>query len=554
VGTRASLLARTQSTTFADLFAQRAGRNWEEVLVTTPGDDTTKSLNQPGSPGLFVSTLRKALLSHQADVIVHSYKDLPSSPEPGIVLAAVPPRVDPRDALVSRDGRRLADLPRGSRVGTSSPRRAVALSQLRPDLVIVPIRGNVDTRIRKVRDGEVEATVMAMAGLMRIGRLNEVAEVLDYMLPAAAQGALAVECREADTEMRAALALLDDPESRLVTTAERFVLVGINAACTTPVAAMATFDGTRLHLRAKLTLNGRHTEAEVEVECAVEDVAKAATLGMTAAARLSGAARPVLLVRSEGNESDADRLADLGIATISEPYVNISAATDAGMDQSLVDALTNCAADPEVAARTWLVATSPMTVPTWLMGQGESLARAAAAAAAAGVRAAATGARTAATLSDLGFRDVLVPEDSSAAGLLHAIQGEPPSTALFPHGNLALRTLPDGLTSLGWQVMESVVYDTKTVTARPASAALVERSEVSAVVLRSPSAVRALTHHVSVPEDVNIICAGRTTAQAATEAGLTIAAVAPSPSSPDIARTVASLPDVRGGSASLGPM
>lgn len=542
LGTRASQLARTQSAAVGAALSESSQRPWLEVLVRTPGDDTTKPLDQPGSPGLFVSTLRRALLAGAVDVIVHSFKDLPSAPEPGIVLAAVPVRADPRDALVSRDGRRFADLPAGSTVGTSSPRRTAALARLRPDLVFTPIRGNVDTRIGRVRDGEVDATVLAVAGLSRIGRTAEIAEILDGLLPAPAQGALAVECREDDADMRALVAALDDPQARLVTSAERHVLVGINAACTTAVAALATYESGQLRLRAELTMYGRHATADLVESCAPTDVARARALGLRASAVLAGSERPVLLIRSEGNESDAESLDQFGIASITEPYVRITPMLDGADAASLVALLRASAADTDRAENTWLVATSPMTVPSWLTASGRAgLTEAIALAAAAGVRAAATGERTAATLRDLGFREVRVPQEASARGLVADLAGVTPGRALFPRGNLALRTLPDGLRELGWEVDEGVVYRTTTVPERPASADMIEQAQVSAVVVRSPSAVRALVTHAQVPASVPVVCPGRTTAEAAIEAGLAVAAVATSPSSADVARAVAGL-------------
>lgn len=543
LGTRASTLARTQSATVGDAVTAATGRPWTEVLVRTPGDDTTKPLDQPGSPGLFVSTLRKALLAGEVDLVVHSFKDLPSLPEPGIALAAVPGRVDPRDALVSRDGLRLSDLPASAVVGTSSPRRAAALLRLRPDLQIRPVRGNVDSRVRKVREGEVDATVLAVAGLTRIGRLDEVAEILDDLLPAPAQGALAVECRADDDAMLALLAGLDDPRARLETAAERHVLVGINAACTTAIAARAEYVNGMLRLRAELTVDGLHTTSDDSVTCEPGDTAAARQLGLRAAARLVGAERPVLLIRSEGNESDAEGLAAHGIASISEPYVRITPSITSPDARSLTALLDQCATDPTTAQRTWLIATSPMTVPSWLVAARDTdLAGAVRRASAAGVRAAATGERTAATLRDLGMDVVLVPGDeASARGLVSALSEHGPARAVFPHGNLALRTLPDGLRDLGWRVDEGVVYETATVEDRPASAAMIEAGEVSAVVLRSPSAVRALVAHARVPASVPVICAGRTTEGAAREAGLSVASVADSPSSADVARAVAEL-------------
>lgn len=547
LGTRASQLARTQSATVGEALAALARRPWQEVLVRTSGDDTSKPLNQAGSPGLFVSTLRKALLAREVDVIVHSYKDLPSAPEPGICLAAVPQRADSRDALISRSGACLSQLPEGARVGTSSPRRAAVLARIRPDLVLVPIRGNVDTRIRRVTEGEVEATVLAVAGLSRIGRTADITEILVDFLPAPAQGALAIECREDDTQLRALISQIDDPETRLVTTAERQVLVGINAACTTAVAAFATYEAGQLRLRAELTTNGKHSTADVTEACGLSDVAAARTLGLRAAALLAGSERPVLLVRSEGNESDAESLTEFGIPSITDPYVRIAPLSDGEDAQALVEQLRAIASDPQEAQRTWVVVTSPMTVPSWLTAAGGSqLTGAVAAAAKAGVRSAATGSRTAATLRDLGFPDVRIPVDASAQGLVSELKDVTPGRALFPRGNLALRTLPDGLRARGWQVDEGIVYRTETVTERPGSAIMIEERDISAVVLRSPSAVRALVAHVDLPDDMPLVCAGRTTADAAVAAGLNVTAVSTSPSSSDVARAVSDLFRARG--------
>lgn len=256
LGTRASVLARTQSATVGDAWSALTGRTWQEVTITTAGDDTSKPLDQPGSPGLFVSRLREALLAGEVDVIVHSFKDLPSAPHDGIALAAVPGREDPRDALVSRDGLRIDELPAGAVIGTSSPRRAAVVRRRFPGLRIEPIRGNVDSRIRKVREGEFDATILAIAGMRRIGRADEATEVFDIetMIPAPAQGALAVECRAADAELLAELAQLDDADARLRVQAERAVLAGVEAACTTAVAAHAFADGEdRIVLLAEIT-------------------------------------------------------------------------------------------------------------------------------------------------------------------------------------------------------------------------------------------------------------------------------------------------------------
>jgi hydroxymethylbilane synthase len=208
-------------------------------------------LTQIGGTGVFVSALRESLLRGEVDFAVHSLKDLPTGAAPGITLAAIPARDDPRDALVARDGAKLADLPAGARVGTGSPRRAAQLSVLRSDLSCVPIRGNANTRLAKVREGEFDAVVLAYAGLARIGRTDLVSEIFepDDMVPAPGQGALAVECRADNTELAELLAMVDHAPTRAAVTAERSLLAALEAGCSAPVGAYATHTGAnRLHL------------------------------------------------------------------------------------------------------------------------------------------------------------------------------------------------------------------------------------------------------------------------------------------------------------------
>ncbi len=258
IGTRGSLLATTQAGLVADLVRARLGRDAELVEVTTEGDRSQAEgspISDASSTGVFVSALRDALLRGDVDVAVHSLKDLPTAAPEGIVLAAVPPREDPRDVVVGRDGLTLGELPAGSRVGTGSPRRVAQLLALGLGLDVVGVRGNVDTRIGKVRSGEYDAVLLARAGLARIGRLEEVTEVLDplQMLPAPGQGALAVECR-ADDDLATDLSALDDRASRLTVEAERAVLATLEGGCSAPIGAMAELaegeDGEELWIRA----------------------------------------------------------------------------------------------------------------------------------------------------------------------------------------------------------------------------------------------------------------------------------------------------------------
>ena len=251
LGSRSSPMAIAQSRQVAGMITERTGRQVEIVEVTTLGDVSRAQLTQIGGTGVFVSALREALLSGQVDLAVHSLKDLPTGPAAGIVLAAVPPRDDPRDALVARDGAKLADLPPGARIGTGSPRRAAQLLGLRGDLRCVAIRGNAGTRLGKVRAGELDAVVLACAGLARIGHVNAVTQVFepDEMLPAPGQGALAVECREGEPELAALLRAVTDQASMVAVTAERSLLEALEAGCHAPVGAYAAGAGT-LRMRA----------------------------------------------------------------------------------------------------------------------------------------------------------------------------------------------------------------------------------------------------------------------------------------------------------------
>jgi len=252
VGTRGSALARTQSGAVADAVTVASGVGTELIGIRTLGDEHPGPLATMPQPGVFVSALRDALLAGSVDVAVHSMKDLPSAPVEGITLAAVPQREDPRDALVSVGGVSLAALPAGARVGTGSPRRAARLRALRPDLVIVDLRGNVDSRVARVAPGDLDAVVLAVAGLARLGRTDVIGEVLDptMMLPAPAQGALAVECRSGDDATLQLLGTIDHGPSRLRSLAERAVLAAVGATCASAVGALAEFDGDVLRLRA----------------------------------------------------------------------------------------------------------------------------------------------------------------------------------------------------------------------------------------------------------------------------------------------------------------
>ncbi|RKN44213.1 hydroxymethylbilane synthase [Micromonospora endolithica] len=256
LGTRGSALAMAQSGQVADALTAATGRRVELVEVVTAGDRSSAPVHRLGV-GVFVSALRDALVAGTIDLAVHSYKDLPTAAAPGLHIAAVPPRQDPRDALIATGGRTLAELPPGATVGTGALRRTAQLHALGLQLEVTPIRGNVDTRLARVLgpDADLDAVVLARAGLARLDRADVITETLDpmLMLPAPAQGALAVECRIDDPDLVELLAVLDHAPSRAAVTAERALLATLEAGCSAPVAAYAELaegdDGDEIYLR-----------------------------------------------------------------------------------------------------------------------------------------------------------------------------------------------------------------------------------------------------------------------------------------------------------------
>jgi hydroxymethylbilane synthase len=313
LGARTSPLARAQVELVGAALTAR-GVPWTFVGVTTQGDVDRRHLAEIGGTGLFVGAVREALRVGSIDVAVHSLKDLPTGAEVDLQVTAVPTREDTRDVLI---GRRLADLGDGVRVGTGSPRRAMQLhdwaARTGTTLEVVPIRGNVDTRIGKVTSGELDAVVVAAAGLRRLGRVEEATELLDplQMLPAPAQGALAIECRApataADEELAAALrSVLDDEYTRTAVTAERTLLAALEAGCSAPVGALADVVSDlddhgraidRISLRAVLgTDDGALLRAS-----ATSDIDHAEKLGLALAAELLDLADPAATHRNAGS-------------------------------------------------------------------------------------------------------------------------------------------------------------------------------------------------------------------------------------------------------------
>jgi len=312
IGTRGSHLALTQAGTVRDALVALGARA-ELVVVRTAGDISAAPVEQIGV-GVFTAALREALVAGEVDVAVHSYKDLPTAPDPRISLAAVPVRQDSRDALVARDGMVLGELPAGAQVGTSAPRRVAQLRALGLGFDVVPLRGNIDTRLSKVSNGELDAVVLARAGLARVGRLAEVTESFDpvQMLPAPAQGALAIECRAGDEDIERLLSTLEDPSSRATVDAERALLAALEAGCTAPVGAIA-------EVVESLTDDGRIIEEISLRACAAaldgSQVLRASGVGVVEESKALGAA-----VAAELLELGARELVD---AVLVEPQPSL---------------------------------------------------------------------------------------------------------------------------------------------------------------------------------------------------------------------------------------
>ena len=251
IGTRGSALALTQTGLVADDISTETGAQTELVTISTEGDRSNEPLSRVGGAGLFTGALRDALLAGHCDVIVHSLKDLPTAPHPDLRIAAIPAREDPRDALCAREDFTIDTLPHGARVGTGSPRRAAQLRRRRPDLEVVDIRGNVDTRLARVAEGDLDAVVLAAAGLRRLRRADVITELLDLNRwpTAPGQGALAVEVRAGEEDLVRAL---DHPETRAAVEAERHVLAILEAGCAAPLGAHAVIDAGLLLLSASV--------------------------------------------------------------------------------------------------------------------------------------------------------------------------------------------------------------------------------------------------------------------------------------------------------------
>lgn len=522
LATRGSALAWTQSGMVAE--ALRAlGHEVELVKITTHGDVTTAPLASLGGAGVFVGAVRAALLSGEADLAVHSFKDLPTAPAEGLVLGAVPPRESSADALCSR-GPGLADLPPGAKVGTGSPRRAAQLLALRPDLEIVEIRGNVETRLARI-DTDLDAVVLAAAGLTRLGLAGRITEYLDApsVLPAPAQGALAVERRtDAPAELRAALAAINDEPTRLSALAERAVLARLEAGCAAPVAARARVRDGMVHLSARVVAVDGSSSLSA-TGSAPADPADAVRVGVEVAERL--------LARGAGD------LVNLA-ASKPKPLAGRRLLLPERCPAGLPEALRAAGAEVTLTAFTshqvlgttslvaalrehwdWLVFSSPATI-SLLTEQGFDLERELRQ-----YNIAAVGPATANALRAVGLEPDLVAFIGGGADLARQFPFGP-GRVLLPGAEDASAEPSGGLRGKGWTVEQVAVYRTVALPLPAEIPAL--WAEVDAVIVTAGSVARAAVAAAGLPGP-KVIAIGGSSATVSRELGLDVVAVAASP-------------------------
>ena len=530
LGTRASALARAQTERVAESLRQA----WPEIdcrtrPIATRGDRTQASgvpLPTIGGKGLFTAELERALRAGTIDLAVHSLKDLPTEESPGIALGAVCLREDVRDCLVAREGHSLRGLPPGAIVGTSSLRRAAQLLGLRHDLDVRSIRGNVDTRVRKVQDGEFDAVVLAAAGVLRLGLEGAVTEWLetDKMLPAPGQGALGVQCRADDERVLTLLAAIDDPGARAETTAERVFLRALGAGCTAPVGARAQALESDVRVRMEALVASPDGRQVVRVAGEGEAAELGERLAREALAAGAGeileairgdqplVGRRIVLTRPRDQVGElAEALERLGATVLAMPLVDIEPIEDA---RSLDVALAR------LEAYRWLVFTSANGVAGLRERLGEKALPAA-------TRVAAVGPATAEAVRTLGVEAAFVPDrfaaEEIAAGL-GPLQGV---RILLPQADIASPSLAVELRSRGALVDAVAAYRTVAIEPSLHDVSELQRG-VDAIVIASGSAARSLvaSRVGNLVLGATVVCIGPKTAQAAREVGLPVGLVA----------------------------
>ena len=535
VGTRGSALAMAQALLVCEAL-DRAGCASATAVIETAGD--RRAPNTAWGEGAFVTAIEQALLDGRVDVAVHSAKDIPTDEDPRLRIAAYLPRADARDALVVRAGTAgtVDDLPSGTRVGTDSPRRTAFLLFRRPDLVVHPLHGNVDTRLRKLDTGETDALVLACAGLDRLGRGDRVGERLpvDVVLPAPGQGAIAIQCRAADTDVVVDLAGIDDQPTRIAVEAEREFLRASGGGCRAPIGASATVDGAEIELLAgHASLDGTRTavlRGRAPLDHGRElarELARELGFGRASAPR-------VLVTRPPGQADDLlAALRDAGLEPVHVPAIAVELGPPPRGD------LDRAAA--RLADYRWVVLTSA--------NGATAVAEAARRVSAQLIpgRFAAVGAATARVLDRAGASVAFTPSTSTAAALARELPVEPGDRILAVRGDLAAPELPKVLRDRGAAVDDVVGYRTIEApqTSRHLLAGAFARAPIAAAVFTSGSTARGLAA-LARDEAIDItaipaICIGTETAEEARKAGYEVLAVAASTDPIALARTAASV-------------
>jgi hydroxymethylbilane synthase len=524
VGTRGSALAQWQ-TNYVLAALKRVAPDLEietHIIKTTGDKDQTRSLADLGGLGVFTKEIEHALLAREIDLAVHSLKDLPTETAAGLTIGAIPEREDPRDCIVSRHKVGLQSLPRGARIGTSSARRTAQLLALRPDVHIVPLRGNVDTRLRKAQSEEYDAVVLAAAGIIRLGRGSEITEYLPLstFLPDPGQGALAIEIRASDVELDLLVALLDHAPTRSAVTAERAFLRSLGGGCRMPIGAYAEWRGAQLHLDALIASDDG---AQIHRGEIAGEPSRAEELGTAMALRLRGAAtstrsplqgRRILVTRAQSQAAAlADRLRALGAEPIEFPTIDFAPLEDfRELDRALYQA----------ADFNWVIFTSANGA-RYVAERSSALGVGARGLAAA--KLAAIGPATAGALEQIGLKVDFVPTKYLGEQIALELPIQPGQRALLLRADIASDVLAHELTARGVVVANVEAYRTVLPAAQT-----VDLRNVEAVTFTSSSTVR---NFVALLDGAGgglaraaVFCIGPVTAETARELGLHVDAVA----------------------------
>lgn len=569
LGTRASTLAVTQSTHVAE--ALRAlGHEVEFVRITTRGDKMRGSLMALAGLGVFAAELRSALLNGECDLAVHSLKDLPVERVPGLMIAAVPEREDPRDALCARDDLRLMGLPMHARVGTGSPRRVAQLRGIRPDLEYVDIRGNIETRLSRVAPGDLDAVVLAAAGLNRLGLQGRVTEFLD-ILPSPGQGALALECRDDDSAVREALAALEDADTRIAITAERELLRALGGGCAAPIGALGApaspasqnggdpdkphltggvfaMDGSRNLILSVSVSTPEAAGQWVAQELVMRGAAEICDVTATRESRLEEfhQDRPEDTQGNIFKDLQQDVFAGKGLWPRGHELRNtrvflprdegtLSAAIEAAGPQVLCEPLIRrrtLTPTGSLVGAHWVAVTSARTVET-LAELGWRIPEDA--------RIAAVGPATARALEAAGYAVDLVPEGPSSAADLLRVFPDGSGRVIIPGSDLSSTALVDGLRDKGYDAEALPVYTVDPVLApSPHLASEWGNGQFDAVIVTSGSVARAIDELLGWPSGIRVLAFGQPTAATLAELGIA-AAVSPGQDPASVVRALTDL-------------